>query len=98
MLGGATQAMPLMHRRGAVGVGIVVTHTPLHRSGRADFPHPAPTSGDDAKPPQGIRVTDASRRQVATEKPPHPVPADPSLLAAPRQRTMPEAAHLESKH
>lgn len=27
----------------------MVTHRPLHRSGRAAFPHPAPASGDDAK-------------------------------------------------
>ena len=36
-----------------VGVGIMVAHDPLHGSGRADFPHPALASGDDAKPRRG---------------------------------------------
>ncbi len=33
----------------SVGVGIATAHAPLHRSGRADFAHPALTLGDDAK-------------------------------------------------
>jgi hypothetical protein len=32
-----------------VGVGTAVTRRPLHRSGRAALPHPAPTSGDDVE-------------------------------------------------
>jgi hypothetical protein len=32
-----------------VGVGIMVTHNPLHRSGLAEFPHPALASSNDAK-------------------------------------------------
>src|SRR5436190_19892310 len=76
----------------------MVAHNPLHRSGRAGFPHPAPASGDDAKPPQGIGVADVSGRQVAVNEPPHPVPEDPALLAAPRQRAMPESAHLEAEY
>ena len=31
-----------------VGVGIMIAHDPLHRSGRAALTHPAPTLGDDA--------------------------------------------------
>jgi len=31
-----------------VGVGIVITHNPLHGSGRADFPHPALALGNNA--------------------------------------------------
>ena len=31
-----------------VGVGITITHDPLHGSGRAGFPHPALALGDDA--------------------------------------------------
>src|SRR4029450_2715885 len=38
-----------------VGVGMTVTHHPLHRSGRAALPHPAPPSGDHAKPHERIR-------------------------------------------
>ena len=74
----------------------MVTHNPLHRSGRAAFPHPA-ASGDDAKSPQGIGVTDAGRGQPAVDKPPHPVPEDSAILAAPRQDAMPEPTHLKPK-
>lgn len=35
---------------------------PLHRSGRAELPHPAPTLGDDAQAHEGIGVTDVNRR------------------------------------
>ena len=54
-----------------VGVGIMVTHNPLHRSGRADFPHPAPALGDDAEAAQGIVMIDAGRREPAINQPPH---------------------------
>src|SRR5437588_12733570 len=80
-----------------VGVGIMVAHNPLHRSGQADFPHPALASGDDAKSPQGIGVTDAGRGQIAADEAPHPVPAYTAVLAAPRQRAVPEPADLESE-
>ncbi|MGB7848989.1 MAG: hypothetical protein WBL63_25470, partial [Candidatus Acidiferrum sp.] len=30
----------------SVGVGIMMTHNPLHGSGQADFPHPALALGD----------------------------------------------------
>jgi hypothetical protein len=39
-----------------VGVGIMIAHDPLHGSGRADFPHPALTSGNDAHAAQWIRM------------------------------------------
>ena len=80
------------------GSGIMVTHNPLHRSGRADFPHPALASGNDAKPPQWIRVVDLNGRQVVGYEPPHPVPENPAILAAPRQHAVPEPAHLEAEH
>jgi hypothetical protein len=35
-------------RTDGVGVGIVIAHNPLHRSGRAACPHPALASGDNA--------------------------------------------------
>ena len=62
-----------------VGVGMMIADHPLHRSGRADLPHPAPASGDDAKSPQGIGMTDARRGQPAVDEPPHPVPGDVGL-------------------
>ena len=73
----------------------MVAHDPLHRSGRAGFPHPALALGDDAKPPQGIGVTHAGRRQPAGDEPPHPVPAHAAVLTPARQRAMPETAHLK---
>src|SRR5258708_26993251 len=75
----------------------MVAHDPLHRSGRAAFPHPALASGDDAKPPQRIGMTDASRRQPTSNEPPHPVPEYATGLTPSRQRTMPEPADLEPK-
>jgi hypothetical protein len=76
----------------------MVTHNPLHGSGRADFPHPALASGDDAKPPQRIGVADLGGRQVAVDESPHPVPKDPAILAPMRQRAMPESAHLKPEN
>ena len=75
----------------------MIAHNPLHRSGRAGFPHPALASGDDAKSPQRIGVADAGRRQPAVDEPPHPVPANSAVLAASTKRAMPEVADLEAE-
>src|SRR2546425_12268436 len=40
-------------------------------------------------------MIDAGGGQPAVKKPPHPVPVNAAVLAAPRQRAMPEPAHLE---
>jgi hypothetical protein len=53
----------------------MVTHNPLHRSGRAGFPHPA-----------------------LADQPPHAVPGNAAILAAPRQGVMPEPADLKPEH
>ncbi len=50
-----------------VGVGIVIAHDPLHGSGRADFPHPALTSGNDAHAAQWIRMIYACGRQPSVD-------------------------------
>ena len=68
----------------------MVAHSPLHRSRRAELPHRAPASGDDAKSPQGIGVADAGRRQPAVDEPPHALPGQPGLLAASPERAVPE--------
>ena len=39
-----------------------ITEHPLYRSGRADLPHPAPTSRDDAKSAQTCRTRSAHCR------------------------------------
>src|SRR3989440_5845630 len=80
-----------------VGVGIMITHNPLHGSGRADFPHPALALGDNAHAAQGIGMADGRQRQPASDEAPHTVPEDASVLATSRQRTMPEPSHLEAE-
>ena len=57
-----------------VEVGIMVAQDPLYRSERAAFPHSALASGDDAKPPQGIGMTDPRGRQPVGNEALHPNP------------------------
>src|ERR1700739_4276652 len=73
----------------------MVTHNPLNGSGRAELPHPALASGNDAKSAQGIGVTGAGRGQPAVNQPLHAVPRDAAALTATRQRAMPQPADLE---
>ena len=77
---------------------MMVAHNPLHRSQRAGLPHWALTSGDDAKAPEGVGVTNARRGQPAVEQPLHPLPGDTARVTAPRERTLPEPRHLVAKH
>src|SRR5271167_2028709 len=42
-------------------------------------------------------MTDGRQRQPAGDEAPHASPEDATVLAAPRQRAMPESSHLESK-
>jgi hypothetical protein len=72
-------------------------HNPLHGSGQAGLPHPALALGEDAQAAQGIGMTDARQRQPAGDEAPHAIPEDAAVLAAPRQRTVPEPPHLEPK-
>ena len=76
----------------------MIAHNPLHGSGRAGFPHPALTLGNDALAAQGIRMMDTYWREPVADQAPHPVPRHATVLAAPRKRAMPEPAHLEPKH
>ena len=75
----------------------MIAHDPLHGSGQADFPHPALALGEDAHATQGIGMTDRRKWQPTVDKTPHASPEDAAVLAAPRQRAMPEPPHLESK-
>ena len=68
---------------GRVGVGITVAHDPLRGSGRADFPHPALTLGNNAHAAQRIRMIDANRMQPASNEPMHSFPGDMAVLTAP---------------
>ena len=46
-----------------VGVGIMITHNPLHRSQRAELPHWALTLDSDVQTEIGIRMHDARQRK-----------------------------------
>src|SRR6266404_3947071 len=84
--------------RAQVGVGITIAHDPLHGSGRAGFPHPALALGDNAHAPQRIGMTDRRQRQPASDETPHAIPQYAAVLAAPRQRAVPEPTYLEPKN
>jgi hypothetical protein len=75
----------------------MIAHNPLHGSGQADFPHPALALGDDAHAAQGIGMTDNRQRQPAVDETPHTVLEEAAMLAAERQRALPEPGDLESK-
>ena len=72
----------------------MVTHDPLHGSGRAALPHPALALGNDAHAAHRIGMIDEAEA-ASGDQPPHAVPADMALLAAPRQRTLPQPAQLD---
>ena len=52
----------------------MIAHDPLHRSGRAELAHPAPTLGKDAQAHERIRMTNAGRREPAHHVAPHAAP------------------------
>jgi hypothetical protein len=87
--------MALLPQR--VGVGITITHDPLHGSGRAGFPHPALALGNNAHAAQRIGMTDRRQRQPPSDEAPHSIPENAAVLAPPRQRAMPRPADSESK-
>ena len=74
---------------------MTIARNPLHGSGRAALPHPALASGDNAKPPQGIGVTNARGGQPPLDEPAHPLPGDVPCMTAPCQRAVPEPADPE---
>ena len=75
----------------------MIAHNHLHGSGQAALPHPALALGDDAHAAERIGMADGRHRQPAGKETPHAGPKDAAILAAPRQRTIPEMAHLEPK-
>src|SRR3989442_15072160 len=75
----------------------MIAHNPLHGSQRAGLPHWALASGDNAKSPQGIGMSNARGRQPAPSEPPHPLPGDASGLATPPQRAAPEPPNLKTE-
>ena len=80
-----------------VAVGIRISPYPPHRSGLADFPHPALASGGDAQTARGIRMADMGRRKPSADESLHTLPLDASLLAPPFERVMPEVTDREAE-
>ena len=74
-----------------------ITDHPLHRSGRAALPHPAPTLGNDAQASEGIRVTNVGWRKPTSDQSRHAFPIQPLPLTSPPKREVPVTANLEPK-
>jgi hypothetical protein len=79
-----------------VAVGIRITPYPPHRSGRADFPHPALASGCDVQTARWIRVADMGRREPSTDEPLHSLPLHAPFLALPLESAVPEVTDREA--
>src|SRR5216684_608592 len=75
----------------------MIAHNPLQGSEEAALPHPDLDLGKEAYAAQGIRMEDGRQRQPASHKAQHAIPKNAAVLAAPRQRAVPEPPYLESK-
>jgi hypothetical protein len=80
-----------------VGVGTMIAHDPLHRSGRAELPHPAPTLGEDAQAHERIRMTNTSRRKPSRNIALHAGPRQVVTLASTAQHRPPQITHGVAK-
>ncbi len=62
---------PILHALhdliGTVAVGTALSGSPPHRSQRAELPHWAPASGNDAQAAQGIRMDPRGLREFRNE-------------------------------
>src|SRR5580658_4537834 len=76
---------------------MTIADHPLHRSGRAALPHPAPTSGDDAQAHEGIGMTDAGERKPGSDQGLHPTPRQVIALAATTHYPPPHATDLATE-
>jgi len=66
----------------------MVAPDPLHRSGRAALPHPAPALGHYAKTLQRVWVADSSQRKPSIDVALH-APPDQSVVLAPAAQNLP---------
>ena len=75
----------------------MVAHNPLHGSGRAELPHPALASGNNAKAHPRIRMTDASKRKPPSHVAFHPSPRQMGFLAPAFEHSPPDSTHCHAK-
>ena len=75
----------------------MITHDPLHRSGQAELPHPAPTLGEDAQAHERIRMANASRGKPPRDETLHAAPGQMVTLTATAQHRPPQVAHCRAK-
>ncbi len=74
-----------------------MAHAPLHGSGRAELPHPAPTLGKSAQAHERIRMTKASRRKPFRDIAPPAAPWQVVPLARTTQNRPPQIARCLTK-
>ena len=71
---------------------MIIADHPLHRSGRAALPHPAPTSGDDAQALGRIGMADPrAGGSQRCQQGPYATPGQVIALTAPPQNSPPYA-------
>jgi hypothetical protein len=83
--------------REPVGVGIAVTHDPLHGSGRAGLPHPALALGEDGKSLAWMGMTDEGLWQPMLHGFCEARPWHSASLAAVPKRPQPDSRDCESE-
>src|SRR6266446_170713 len=71
---------------------MTIARNPLHRSGRAALPHPAPALGDNAEADEGIGMADTCGWKPPVDVSPHPFPRQMMRLAAALEGPPPEPA------
>src|SRR5438445_2840365 len=71
---------------------MTIARNPLHRSGRAALPHPAPALGDNAEADEGRGMADTCGWKPPVDVSPHPFPRQMMRLAAALEGPPPEPA------
>jgi hypothetical protein len=75
----------------------MIAHDPLHRSGQAELPHPAPTLSKNAPSHEGIRMTNTSRGEPALDITSHAAPWRVVTLTTTAQHRPPQVTHRLTK-
>src|ERR1700730_5603462 len=88
---------PCEHFFHSVGVEMIIADHPLHRSGQAALPHPAPTLGRDAQALGRKGMADASNRQPGSDQRRHTMPGQMISLTAMTQYSPPDPADRKTE-